>query len=115
MSAASILSTTTYYARSGEEQKLYDAVAAQNQILAKNHLQTYTLFRGAGGSQPAVFWEMTFPNMAAHDAWFKHANTMVETAAQKAIDNQADAATLRVQHAHYFFHNGFDMNPSECK
>ena len=109
-----ILSTETLYARPGKDEALYRDTMLQNQILAKHHLATYTLYRGAGGSQPAVYWQMTFPNVAAHDAWFKAANNMAESASEKAIDDRAEAETLRAIHQHYLMKAGYTMDASRC-
>jgi hypothetical protein len=115
IAGGAILSTETLYARPGQDEALYRATILQNQTLARHHLATYTVYRGPGGTQPAVYWQMTFPNMTAHDAWFKAANNMVESASEKAADNRGEAATLRALHGHYVMKEGFSMDTSACR
>jgi len=53
LAGGTILSTETIYARPGQDETLYRATLVQNQILARHHLATYTVYRGPGGVQPA--------------------------------------------------------------
>jgi hypothetical protein len=106
----SILSTMVYYARPGQENTVYQGIMAQNRLLMANHMQSYTVFRGPGGDQPAVVWAMTMPNFKAHDAWLKAGNNIHETPMQMAEDKRLEGATLRVAHYHYILHDGWSQS-----
>lgn|GEM_PF-4820694 len=103
-----ILSTMTYYARPGQENVVYASLVEQNEKLAARGIQTWVLYRGPGGSQPAAFWTLPSADFAAHDAWLKQV--------EKALpdDPVFDAAVLRMEHRHYVMHDGWTDSPT-CK
>jgi hypothetical protein len=49
-----ILATMTYYARPGQDNAIYQGLFQQNQMLTKNGVEGFELFRGPGGSGPAA-------------------------------------------------------------
>jgi len=102
-----ILSTTTYYARPGQENSIYQGLVQENQLLKKHGLEGFTVLRGPGGTGPAAEWEMTFATMAAHDVWYKESNK-----ALPAVD-PFWSSVLRAEHRHYKFLNGWTF--PNCK
>lgn len=103
----SILSTSTYYARPGQEDAIYQGLVQKNQQLKKQGLKGFTVLRGPGGSGPAAEWQMTFETMAAHDTWYKQSSKVFPA------NDPFDALMLRVDHSHYKFIDGWTFKA--CK
>ncbi len=110
LSGGTILAQSVLYARPGQDDALYRGTLAQAQALKEHGFQTFTVYRGPGGAQPAVVWEIAFPNFRAHDGWFHDTDKMRESAAEKANDKNVDAATMRFEHRHYVLREGWWQN-----
>jgi len=102
-----ILATTTYYARPGQENTIYQGLIQENQVLTKHGIEGFTVLRGPGGAGPAAEWQMTFATLAAHDAWLKQSTKALPAA------ESFDAAIFRVEHRHYKIIDGWNYSP--CK
>ena len=70
-----ILAQSILFARPGEEDTLYRGTLAEAKIFKEHGLPSYTVYRGPGGAQAAVVWEIVFTGFKAHDAWLKAINT----------------------------------------
>ena len=107
MKPGQLLATMALYARAGQEAAVYNGATADQQMLIRRGMRSYTIFRGPGGTQPAVLWTITFSDWNAHDAWAKAYNNMHKTAAELAADKRMDGATARTEHRHYILHDGW--------
>ena len=109
--SGAILATMSYWARPGKTGELYNALAAENSLLARHGLRRYQLYRSSAGDGPQIVWAIEFPNFKAHDAWLDAAEKIHESPSEMAADRRADADSARMVHSHYLLHDGWSVNP----